>query len=90
MRIIRMIVALMVAIDVRVRTHRPGGLLRNEDGDMGGAQQLALTAVGIAIIVGVLWPALSSGLSSMVSNMFSNFGGGGGATNVMGPGVGWA
>ena len=59
------------ALSVRVRRHRVGGLLHNEDGDMSGAQQLALTAVGVAIIVGVLMPLLSSGLGSTVSRMLS-------------------
>ena len=71
MRIGQRILALIVALDTRVRQHRFGGLFHNEDGDMSGAQQLALTAVGVAIIAGVLYPALSGGMSSVVSNMLS-------------------
>lgn len=60
------------ALDTRVRRHRAGGLLGNDDGDLSGAQQLALTAVGIAIIVGVLMPLLGEGLSGVVNDMLSN------------------
>jgi hypothetical protein len=67
----QIVLALAVALDTRVRRVRAGGLLHNEDGDMSGAQQLALTAVGIAIIVGVLMPLLSSGLGATVSRMLS-------------------
>jgi hypothetical protein len=71
MRIGPKILALIVALDVRVRAHRAGGLFHNEDGDLSGAQQLALTAVGVAIIAGVLYPLLSGGMSSVVTNMLS-------------------
>jgi len=67
----QIVLTLAVALDTRVRRFRAGGLLHNEDGDMSGAQQLALTAVGIAIIVGVLMPLLSSGLGATVSRMLS-------------------
>ena len=63
------------AIDMRVRCHRTGGLRGNDDGDMSGAQQLALTAVGIAIIVGALMPLLNEGLSDVVNSMLSKLSG---------------
>jgi hypothetical protein len=71
MRIGHKTLALIAALDVRVRAHRAGGLFHNEDGDLSGAQQLALTAVGVAIIAGVLYPLLSGGMSSVVTNMLS-------------------
>lgn len=69
--LIDIILKLVVALDGRIGQWRAGGLLGNEDGDMSGAQQLALTAVGIAIIVGFLYPLLSGGMSTVVSNMLS-------------------
>jgi hypothetical protein len=71
----QIVVALAIALDTRVRRFRVGGLLHNEDGDMSGAQQLALTAVGIAIIVGVLMPLLGTGLGSAVSRMLARLSG---------------
>jgi hypothetical protein len=71
MRIGHKILALVVALGGGVRAHRAGGLFHNEDGDLSGAQQLALTAVGVAIIAGVLYPLLSGGMSSVVTNMLS-------------------
>jgi hypothetical protein len=67
----QIVLALAVALDARMRRFRAGGLWHNEDGDMGGAQQIALAAVGIAIIVGVLMPMLSSGMGAAVSRMLA-------------------
>jgi hypothetical protein len=79
------ILALVVALDVHVRQYRVGGLLHNDDGDMSGAQQLALTAVGVAIIAGVLYPALEGGLRGVVNSMLNalrGVNGGGGSVEV--------
>ena len=67
----RIVLALAIALDMRVRRFRAGGLWHNEDGDMSGAQQLAITAVGIAIIVGVLLPMLRTGMGAAVARMLS-------------------
>lgn len=74
MQLATLIRALAVAVDTRLARHRPGGW-HNDDGDLSGAQQLALTAVGIAIIVGILYPLLSAGLSGAVSNMLAKLSG---------------
>lgn len=74
MWITRLIIALLLALDARIARHRAGGV-HNDDGDMSGAQQLALTAVGIAIIVGVLYPVLSGGMAGVVANMLSKLSG---------------
>jgi hypothetical protein len=76
------ILALVIALDVRVRQHRVGGL-RNEDGDLAGMQVIAITAVGIAIIVSIA-PPLRNGVATVVQNLLSNLSGGGGGTGSMG------
>ncbi len=75
MRIVRLVEALVTACDARLRRYRHGGLGGNDDGDLSGAQQLALTAVGVAIIVGVLMPLLSGGMSGVVNDMLSKLSG---------------
>jgi hypothetical protein len=76
------ILALVVALDVRVRQHRVGGL-HNEDGDLAGAQVIAITAVGIAIIISIA-PPLRNGVATVVQNLLSGLSGGGGGTGSMG------